>query len=345
MTIRPLRAGDDEDIGRFHDLHVETERGRSADATVHSLAETIAVFRRRDGSRFFNGLVAEQGGELVGQAMITGSLEDNLRFAYLQVSVPPRFGGRGVGRALADAMEAFGVERGRTELLAPIHLVGTGADRSRRFAEARGYQLSHTEIERRLSLPLDPELLDRLDASTLPKRSGYRVGVFVGPIPQAYAAGYCEVANRLMIDAPHGDLEFEASRRTPESLVHQEDEISASGRTRVTALALAPDDQVAGYCCCVIGAEGDPEISQWGTIVHPDHRGHRLGMAMKVAAYRRAEQLAPGKEFVVTDNAETNRWMIDINVDLGFQLHSTVGTFVKTFATTSDGPTTVGAAV
>lgn len=48
-----------------------------------------------------------------------------------------------------------------------------------------------------------------------------------------------------------------------------------------------------------------------------DHRGHRLGLAVKVANLR---QLGPSHSCVTTWNAAANRPMIAINEALGFQV-------------------------
>lgn len=53
--------------------------------------------------------------------------------------------------------------------------------------------------------------------------------------------------------------------------------------------------------------------------MHGDHRGHRLGMAVKIANLRAVAGLAPTREFVTTVNADTNPWMVEINRRLGFR--------------------------
>ncbi len=60
-------------------------------------------------------------------------------------------------------------------------------------------------------------------------------------------------------------------------------------------------------------------VFQWGTLVHPDHRGHRLGMATKVANLAWVQREAPGRERVYTMNAEVNQQMVGINEALGFR--------------------------
>jgi GNAT superfamily N-acetyltransferase len=60
------------------------------------------------------------------------------------------------------------------------------------------------------------------------------------------------------------------------------------------------------------------EAHQWGTLVHRDHRGHRLGAAVKVANLRALQDRQPEVPRVLTTNAETNAWMVAINDRLGF---------------------------
>jgi hypothetical protein len=56
-----------------------------------------------------------------------------------------------------------------------------------------------------------------------------------------------------------------------------------------------------------------------GPLVRRDHRGHRLGTAVKIANLRALQQACPEATEVKTQNAETNAWMVGINVRLGFR--------------------------
>ena len=57
---------------------------------------------------------------------------------------------------------------------------------------------------------------------------------------------------------------------------------------------------------------------QWGTLVRTDHRGHRLGLAVKVANLRLLQETHPQITTVVTFNADVNAPMVAVNERLGF---------------------------
>ena len=59
--------------------------------------------------------------------------------------------------------------------------------------------------------------------------------------------------------------------------------------------------------------------AQGGTLVLEEHRGHRLGMAIKLANLRRYRCGSPTSRTVHSWNADTNAPMIAINEALGFR--------------------------
>ena len=61
------------------------------------------------------------------------------------------------------------------------------------------------------------------------------------------------------------------------------------------------------------------QAMQMGTLVRRDHRGHRLGAAVKVANLEALQRDHPEINEVHTQNAETNAWMVRINERLGFE--------------------------
>lgn len=60
-------------------------------------------------------------------------------------------------------------------------------------------------------------------------------------------------------------------------------------------------------------------VSQFGTVVEPDHRGHRLGLAVKTANLINVLDAYPDAESIQTYNAAENEHMIAVNEVLGFR--------------------------
>jgi len=68
----------------------------------------------------------------------------------------------------------------------------------------------------------------------------------------------------------------------------------------------------------------DPQNPQWGlqelTAVARRHRGHRLGLLLKIAMLDLLAEREPQLRWIITGNADGNAHMIAINALLGFQI-------------------------
>jgi GNAT superfamily N-acetyltransferase len=64
---------------------------------------------------------------------------------------------------------------------------------------------------------------------------------------------------------------------------------------------------------------------QWDTLVLPEHRGHRLGLALKVANLARMQAGHPDRTELHTFNAEDNPPMAAVNDALGFRAVERMG--------------------
>jgi RimJ/RimL family protein N-acetyltransferase len=126
-------------------------------------------------------------------------------------------------------------------------------------------------------------------------------------------------------------VEQEESSLTPDTVRDNARRNEALGREVFGALAVKGGEAVAQTDIAVQpGATG--KALQWGTYVHRDHRGHRLGTAVKVANLRALQRGRPDVRQVDTQNAETNRWMVGINERLGFEVYAVTPQFVRRLA-------------
>ena len=97
------------------------------------------------------------------------------------------------------------------------------------------------------------------------------------------------------------------------------------GRARYETVALTPDRQVVAQSTLALSLGDNPNVYQWGTFVHREHRGHRLGLATKAVNLRAVQAARSDLTLVITQNGETNDYMVAINERMGFRPIEVVG--------------------
>ena len=250
------------------------------------------------------------------------------------VQVHPAFTGRGLGRALAERVEEFSHERGRTQVhvyagtapaegprVAPPTGFGSlPADgREVRFLQARGYTLEQVVRGSRLPLPVDPALFAERLAAAQAHAAGYRVHRWERTAPEEWIDDLAMLATRMSTDAPSGGLDEEEDVWTAERWRDQEREQADSPRViLVAAVEHVESGRLVGYTELSAPPELDRPADQGDTIVMREHRGHRLGMLLKLANIAALEERFPGHPSITTFNAEENRPMLDVNEAVGF---------------------------
>ncbi|MGN6723945.1 MAG: GNAT family N-acetyltransferase, partial [Marmoricola sp.] len=107
-----------------------------------------------------------------------------------------------------------------------------------------------------------------------------------------------------------------------------EERLVRQGRISYHALALW-EDEVVGFTTVSVAGSDRSKGYQWGTLVAAKHRGHRLGLALKVANLRQIQQHEPQMRAITTWNAESNGPMISVNEQLGYVAVERLGEFEK----------------
>lgn len=281
-------------------------------------------------ARFF---VARDGDAVVGAGWVEFQEGDD-ETAWTYATTDPDHEGRGVGRALMDAVEAAVAEEGRRKVIAyvpefelggarRIPPTGFGSvpehSRSTRFMDARGYRLEQVNRLSRIALPV-PDLEERLAAAI--ERSGpdFALHHWVGPTPERWRADIATLFTRMSTDPPDGGVGtpedvWDADRVAAEDARKERDD----PRTMLTtAVEHLPSGRLAGYTEYSAPRQRHRAAQQYGTLVLEEHRGHGLGMLVKLANLRHLTEVSPGHPSVLTFNAEENRPMLDVNEAMGF---------------------------
>jgi GNAT superfamily N-acetyltransferase len=324
LEIRPLDASDEQALTEWHATYVAADTFSRDYATPFMLEELRVRFRSSGvGERFlpFGGYV---DGRIVGCGLVVLHLKDNLDLASVNVWTGPAHRRHGHGSAMLDHLVDVARGAGRTTLATdaavPFDWAADGAGHPDvDFATRRGFELDLSNVVRVLQLPVERPRLRRLLAEAAPHHIGYSLRRFRGPVPDDIVVEFGVLVGSLMTEAPSGDLEKEPEVLDEERIRADEKVFEESGRTKYTTVAVAPDGSLAAYTELVVPRYDPGHVYQWGTLVRPDHRGHRLGMATKVENLLWLQDEEPGERTLVTMNAEVNRHMVAVNEALGFR--------------------------
>ncbi|MFC5727594.1 MULTISPECIES: GNAT family N-acetyltransferase [Nocardioides] len=293
-------------------------------ATIWTEQELLAMVQQPGKARrtlLFNGLL---DGEVVAAGSLSLRLLDNVDAAEIDVAVRPDVRRRGLGSQMLVRLEEMARTEGRTRFEAearwpyagPSDGAGTAGVE---FAQRHGYSFGLGDVQRELDLPVDDALLAELAAEASPYHAGYEIRSWEGPVPDDLVVSWLELSSTLMTEAPTGAMEREAEAVDVGAHRESEEIQAKQGRTTWHTVALDRDGTVVAYTQLVVSGSEQQFIFQWGTLVHREHRGHRLGMAVKVANHRflQAGADVTGRR-VATWNAEVNDHMIGINERLGY---------------------------
>ena len=290
-------------------------------------------------------LLARSGDAIVGRAVLETQLDD-AGVGWVDLQVLPEMQGRGIGRALGDEIEWLARDARLTRLItyavsrdapgerlpAPTGFGSVPAgNREVRFLLARGWTLEQVERGSRFALPADPEALAALRASAELHARDYRVLTWVGATPPDLLGDLAELQTRMSTDAPSAGLDEPLDVWTAERFANKEALLLDAPQQLLTAAARhEPSGRLGGFTWLSVPDDTSRAVGQWDTIVLREHRGHRLGMLLKVANLQLLGETAPGHPSVLTWNAEENRPMLAVNEAVGFVAIGYEGAWRKT---------------
>lgn len=309
-------------------------------------AEEIRVDARYDPSSEFVYVVAVEGQDssdnVVGFASGDMPTRSNLNLVRTHVQVRPDHRRRGIGTQLAEWMEQTSQQRGRTSWLTMVEFAEirpgtrtiTAAEGDQMpasspgldFALTRGYTLRQIERRSRLDLPVAPNLLDQLEQEAHSRTEGYRFHQWLGVPPEEWLPKIADLTTAMSTDPPLGGVSFNKDPWDGERYRQGFMRRDAKGHNTLTTIA---EDILTGQCAGVtdiMAPRWERDFADQGnTIVRRDHRGHRLGLALKVLNLRFLAQLHPELNRILTENASENTHMLSINTALGFYRSGGIG--------------------
>ena len=292
---------------------------------------------------------ARVNGRIVARAVFETRPSAKSDMAWVDVQVHPQFRHRGIGTALADHLERLAAKQQRPKIV--VYSVSRAAEGHKlesptgfgsvpaansevRFLLGRGYRLEQVARASRLALPVSPATIDRhFDESADRAGADYRIHQWSGRTPDRWLDDMALLFTRMSTDAPSAGLEEPEGIWARQRLIDYEDRAETGPKTYVVSVVEhLPSARLAGMTELGVPAEPDRPVFQNDTIVLKQHRGHRLGMLLRVANIRNLQSTAPGHPSIITFNAEENRHMLDVNEAVGFVSVGYEGAWKKVLA-------------
>ncbi|MEO6604337.1 MAG: GNAT family N-acetyltransferase [Aeromicrobium sp.] len=318
-TVERIDPTDATVFAKFYDAYA---RAFNRDFDQPYTAAELAIDMVPDEYGVSIGLVArDDAGVVVGGAWAELPQKDNLTFAYAEVFVVPERRREGHGTALAETLMGECRSAGRTSMLGEaVWAVDEESGQARKFAEKLAFELDIMDAHRELLLPakLPPLVID----------PAYEIRSWRGACPDELVDGYADVRRLMVQEAPSGDAGLENEHWDAARVRTEEAKWAKSGRIPQVSVAIAADGSVVGHTQLVFPSETD-EVYQWDTLVLPSHRGHGLGLTLKVFTMYESADLLDGRRRIHTYNAASNAPMIAVNEAMGFRQVAWVGEYVR----------------
>ena len=281
-------------------------------------------------------LAATTGGSTVGAARLELPRRDNLHLCELTLAVAPPARRRGVARALTARVERLAREHGRTTLLGycdepPGSEGGSG---SRRAAQALGFDVVQTEVRRDIDLPLPARRVEELERTCRPAAADYAITTWRDACPDELVDDLAELHRQMSTDVPLDHVDWREEVWDAARLRRSEQLVLDMDRSWVGAAAVhVPTGRAVAFTCMGWPRSEPSRAYQWETLVSKPHRGHRLGMLVKLAGLQELAARSPKTRFITTWNAQENAPMIAVNDALGARTNGRLAIVQKVLPT------------
>jgi GNAT superfamily N-acetyltransferase len=291
-------------------------------------------------------LLARAEDRIVGFGMMVWAIDTDSKVVWGEIEVSAEWRGRGIGTRLLDEIESFTREQGRTIVQGGVYHrsvdgprlespTGFGSlprdEQAVRFLLGHGYSLEQVYRYSTLTLPVDRAVIDPLyDAAVAKAGPDYRVVTWTHRVPEQWLDSIATIFMRMATDAPAGNLEIDEEVWDADRVRKNDDKRLASGRVQLAAaVEHVPSGTLVAFNGVSLAEDRTRPVHQGITLVLKEHRGNRLGTIVKIANIRQLESFNPAAPFILTDNAEENRPMLDVNEAVGFKATAYEGVWKK----------------
>lgn len=147
---------------------------------------------------------------------------------------------------------------------------------------------------------------------------GYEIVTWLNHCPDDLLDAYVEMRNRMNADVPMGELDHRPATLGSDRIRLAEERLSRSYDSVMAAARRTSDGTFGGYSLTFV-PHGTDEALQDDTLVMPGHRGHRLGLALKLATLEIVQRDHADRSSLHTWTAPDNHAMYRTNERFGYR--------------------------
>jgi GNAT superfamily N-acetyltransferase len=317
LQIRPFTPDDAADLRAA--LEITNTVGAADSPWEHPWLESRfeAFLRRGWDGEAPTPYLATVDDTPVGTAFMFLSERDNTHLAWAWLAVLPDQRRKGYGGQMFERIMADARAKGRTSIGAD----GWESERAFGFAARYGLERKSQAIMRRQHLAeIEPSQIQKLYDEADEVARDYELVRIAGRTPPELVDAVVELAAAIN-DAPTDDLDIEDEVYDAPRIRAFEAARLAQGH-RLYRLAARERSSGALVGQTVVGVDGERPgfAAQLDTSVQREHRGHRLGVLLKLVMLTWLQEREPQLRVLDTWNAASNDHMIAVNEALGYRV-------------------------
>ena len=322
VRIIEVDPWDEAALRAFHDTEQAAIRHDRPDAVIRTWLALLTIARTPNPYYRRTFLAAVDDGRTVGVADLGGSAGDNEHLADVEINVLADHRRRGIGRELWNEADRRRRADGRTSVCGEVCIpvgVTPGTSAAYAFAETMGFSTVHREDQLVLRLPPEEGFVGAVSAAVEGRAAAYEIVTWGNRCPDEHAAAFCEMKTTMSNDMPIGEIDYEPIVYDEQRLRVQEERAKGSFDLLTAAARQPRTTNLVGYSQLYL-PHGEDYVLQDDTLVMPDHRGHRLGAALKLKTLEILLRDHPDRTRIHTWTDPENVAMYRTNTALGFRL-------------------------
>jgi len=254
--------------------------------------------------------VPDDADEPVGAMAVDLPTRDNLHLVWAQIWVHPNNRRQGHGSAIMNEVLRIAHEAGRSTIW-----VGTAEDDqgAQHFVQKFAFRYaSHDARRRQVLAEVDKNEIQRLWSLAQSAATDYRLERLGWPTSDENLSELVEVTAAIN-DAPMGDLTYEDEKFDLKRLQDRETALMGRGDRGYRVIARhRRTGEVGGHTMMITSPLQPDSGGQADTAVARQHRGHRLGLLLKIEMMHWLAEAEPQLKIIETWNNVDNDFMIKV---------------------------------